>query len=175
MNDLLSIFITWQFLVLCVGIAAVTFVFRTTIEYFILNNPRMPGNSHSRFWRDFILVIFPIFVGVLFAFVAKSFPYPQAIYEPYARILFTASAGLLSPTAYRVIKALLWRNAGGEQPQQPPYNPFFPQNPNFPSNPMFPSNPNFPQNHIFPQNPIIPGMDPMSNDVGSEDPSDPKI
>lgn len=175
MNELLSIFITWQFLVLCIGIAAITFVFRTTIEYFILNNPRMPGNSKSRFWRDFVLVIFPIVVGVLFAFVGKSFPYPQAIYEPYARVLFTASAGLLSPTAYRVIKALLWRNAGGQDPPNPsPYGPFFPSNP-FPQNPVFPQNPGFPQNPIFPQNPVIPGMEQPPVDYNNIDPTEPKV
>ena len=168
MNELLSIFITWQFLVLCLGIAAVTFVFRTTIEYAILNNPKMPGNSHSRFWRDFILVIFPVILGVVFAFAGKSFPYPEAIYEPYGRLLFSASAGLLSPTAYRVIKALFWRNAGQDPPNPQPYNPYFPSNP-------FPQNPIFPQNSIFPQNPVIPGMDQSTADDSNRDPSEPKL
>jgi hypothetical protein len=170
MIEFLSIFATWQFLVLCLGIAAVTFVFRTTIEYAILNNPSMPGNSHSRFWRDFILVIFPVILGVVFAFTGKSFPYPEAIYEPYSRLLFSASAGLLSPTAYRVIKALFWRHAGQEPQVQNPYGPVFPQNPF--QNPVFPQNPF--QNPIFPQNSVTPTDQPSADDSGT-DPSEPKV
>lgn len=120
MNELLSIYLTWQFVVLCGGIAAITFLIRTTIEYFILNNPRLPGNSQSRFWRDFALVILPILLGILFAIFGKSFPYPTPLNEPYSKFLFSSSAGLLSPTLYRVIKALLWKSTlDNNQPYQP--------------------------------------------------------
>lgn len=119
MNDVLSIFITWQFLVLCIGITAITAVIRTVVEYTILNNPKMPGNSNSKFWRDFFLVLLPIGLGVGFTWVGKTFPYPSVIVEPYSRFLFTSSAGLLSPTLYRVIKAMFWKTAGNDFSQQP--------------------------------------------------------
>jgi len=111
MNELLSIFFTWQFLLLSVGISAITFVIRTGIEYFILDNPKMPGNSKSNFWRNFVLVILPIGLGFVFAKIGVSFPYPDAIHDPYSKFLFSSSAGLLSPTLYRVIKAMLWNSA----------------------------------------------------------------
>lgn len=144
MTEFLSIFITWQFLVLCVGIAAITFVIRTTIEFFILNNPRMPGNSQSKFWREFFLVILPIVLGFLFAIFGNSFPYPEPILDPYSKFLFGSAAGLLSPTLYRVIKALFWKTAGGEpiMPQPPfPYNPQPPYGPQPPYNPQPPYGP----------------------------------
>ncbi len=117
MNEFLSIFLTWQFLVLCVGIAAITFVIRTLIEYMILNNPKMPGTSQSRFWRDFVLVVLPIVLGMLFPFVSSDLSYPALVQDNASKFLFSASAGLLSPTLYRVIKALLWKNVSENSPQ----------------------------------------------------------
>lgn len=108
---ILSLFLTWQFIALCVGITAVTFIFRTVVEYLVLNNPKLPGNSASRFWRDLALPLFPVLLGILFAISAKSFPYPGVINEFYSKFLFGISAGLFSPTLYRVIKAFLWKNA----------------------------------------------------------------
>jgi len=128
MNEFLSIFITWQFLVLCIGIAAVTFVFRTIIEFVILDNPRMPGNRTSKFWRDVVLVILPILLGATFAIVDTSFPYPAVISESYSKFLFSSSAGLLSPTLYRVIKALLWKNTTVVNDRPAPF--YFPTDPN---------------------------------------------
>jgi hypothetical protein len=119
MNEFLSIFLNWQFLVLCGGIAAVTFVIRTTVEFAILDNPHMPGSRESRFWREFVLVILPIVLGFIFPVIARSFTYPDVIHDIYSKFLFSASAGLLSPTLYRVIKALMWKNVGDTQPLAP--------------------------------------------------------
>lgn len=145
MNEFLSIFITWQFLVLCIGIAAITFVLRTIIEFAVLDNPHMPGSRASSFWRDVVLVILPIILGMIFAVVGKSFPYPEVLSESYSKFLFSASAGLLSPTLYRVIRALLWKNTTGEQPM-PPFQPI----PGFP-----PVDPNVIANLIVPQAPVV--------------------
>lgn len=165
MNEFLSIFITWQFLVLCVGITAITFIFKTIIEYSILNNPNMPGNSRSRFWRDLVLPLLPIILGVLFAIFAKSFPYPAVMTEIYSKFLFGISAGLLSPTLYRVIRAMLWKNVGNNDT---PISPF-PQ-------PVFPTN----TTEVNPTdtNPVSPTSQSEINSAGSgsdSDSSEPKI
>lgn len=117
MNELLSIYLNWQFIVLCVGISAICFIVRTIVEYAILNNPNLPGDSKNKFWRDVFLVLFPVLCGMAFPFIAKTFPYPAVVTETYSKFLFSASAGLLSPTAYRVIKALLWKNVSETAPQ----------------------------------------------------------
>lgn len=109
MNEFLAVFLTWQFVLLCLGIAAVTFLVRTLVEYFVLDNPNMPGNSKSRFWRDVFLVMFPVILGIAFPWIGKSFPYPLQIHDPYSKILFCSVAGFFSPTLYRVIKAMLWK------------------------------------------------------------------
>lgn len=125
--EFLSIFITWQFVLLCMSISAVTFFIRTIIEFTILDNPKMPGNSRSKFWRDCFLVLLPIVLGFLFPILGKTFPYPNQIVEPYSKFLFTSAAGLISPTLYRVIKALLWQNIpGGVQQIVQQINPMAP-------------------------------------------------
>jgi len=37
MDALLSIFLSWQFIIFCLGLAGMGFVFRKLIEYFILD------------------------------------------------------------------------------------------------------------------------------------------
>lgn len=132
--DFLAIFISWQFLLLCVSIAAVTFIIRTLTEYLVLDNPKLPGNSKAKAWRDGALVLLPVFLGILFPFVAKTFTYPEVLVEPYSKFLFCLAAGLLSPTLYRVIKAQLWKNAGVDP--NPPQQNFFPTPP--PGMPVIP-------------------------------------
>lgn len=117
MNELLSIFATWQFILLCTGISAFCFFVRTIIESMILNNPNMPGNSKSKFWRDVFLVLLPVVCGFVFPLFAKTFIYPVALTDIYSKFLFSSSAGLIAPTAYRVIKALLWKNVSDSAPE----------------------------------------------------------
>ena len=48
----LSTFTSWQFMFLTLGIAAITFVLRKLIEYFILENPNLPGDKKSKICID---------------------------------------------------------------------------------------------------------------------------
>ncbi len=122
MNEFLAIFLTWQFVILSVSIYAAIHIIRVLVEYFILNNPRFPGSVNSRLWRDLILPLLPIVLGIGFVFIAKSFPYPAILTEMYSRALFSMVAGLLSSTIFRVIKALL-NNSGGNSNGPLPYTP----------------------------------------------------
>lgn len=115
MSAFLSIFCTWQFILLCFGISAVCFVVRTLVEYFWLDNPNLIGNKNSRFWETFLL-LFPVFLGFVFPLFAKGFVFPDQIKDVYSRFLFSASSGLAAPTIYRVIRAMLWVQAGQAAP-----------------------------------------------------------
>jgi hypothetical protein len=108
MDALLAVFISWQFLFFCLGIAALTFVFRKLLEFAILDNPSMPGTCNSRIWRELILPITPVLFGGLAAYLAKQYPYPAGLVNSsYGRISFGLVAGLLSGLVYRVVVALL--------------------------------------------------------------------
>lgn len=108
MDELLKIFLSWQFMIFCLGLAALGFVMRKIIEYAILDNPHVPGNKHSMIWRSLILPIAPVVSGALAGYFAKNYPYPDGLgSSEYGRISFGLVAGLLSGLVYRVVAELL--------------------------------------------------------------------
>lgn len=121
MDELLRIFLTWQFMFFCLGIAAITFVFRKILEFTVLNNPKLPGNPKSRIWRELILPIAPVLLGAVAGFFAVQYPYPDGlVHSAYGRISFGLVAGLLSGLAYRVVIGLLKAKIAPEgQPADP--------------------------------------------------------
>ena len=74
MDTVLQALFSWQFIIFCLAVAALTTIFRRIIEYLLINNKKF--KKSSKLWRDVILPIAPIFIGVLFAIVAFGFPYP---------------------------------------------------------------------------------------------------
>jgi hypothetical protein len=108
MDALLSIFLTWQFIIFCLGLAAITFILRKIFEYFVLSNPKLPGTKNSLLWRGLLLPIAPVVNGGIAAYFAKEFPYPEDLgSSSYGRVSFGLVAGLLSGLVYRVIVGLL--------------------------------------------------------------------
>lgn len=108
MDELLRIFISWQFIVLCLGIASITFVIRKIFEFIILSNPQLPGSKNSALWRSLILPILPIIIGGIAAFFANTYPYPEGLgASEFGRVCFGLAAGALSTTLYRVILELI--------------------------------------------------------------------
>lgn len=108
MDELLRIFLSWQFIVLTLGIASITFVIRKIMEFIILNNPSLPGNKNSIFWRSLALPILPIIIGGIATFFSTGYPYPELLgTSEFGRVCFGLGAGALSTTLYRVILELL--------------------------------------------------------------------
>jgi hypothetical protein len=107
MDTGLEALLSWQFLLFCLSIAAITFVIRKIFEFVVLDNPKMPGNRTSRLWTELLLPIGPVFTGAAVAFFAKQYPYPSGISSASGRILFGLVAGLLSGLIYRVIRGML--------------------------------------------------------------------
>lgn len=125
----LAIF-SWQFLLFCLGIAGVTFVVRKVVEYFVLDNPKMLGNSSSKLWRELLLPIGPVVGGALVGLVAAKYPYPEGINSVSGRVIFGLVAGLLSGLVYRVIAGMLKKTTeaasnalGGAAPPANPLPP----------------------------------------------------
>lgn len=103
----LEALLSWQFLLFCLGIAAITFVIRKIVEFTILDNPKMPGNRFSKIWRNLLLPIGPVFTGLIVSFFATGYPYPSGIDSVSGRLLFGLVAGFLSGLVYRVITGML--------------------------------------------------------------------
>lgn len=102
---------SWQFLLFCLGIAAVTFVIRKLVEYFVLDNSKLPGNKASKLWRELLLPIGPVVGGALLGLVAAKYPYPEGIDSVSGRVIFGLVAGLLSGLVYRVLTGMLKKTA----------------------------------------------------------------
>jgi len=103
----LEALLSWQFLLFCLGIAAITFVIRKIVEFAILDNPKMPGNRFSKVWRELLLPIGPVFTGAIVAVLASKYPYPSEITSISGRFLFGLVAGFLSGLVYRIISGML--------------------------------------------------------------------
>lgn len=105
--------ISWQFVLFCLSIAAITYVIRKLIEFFVLDNPKMPGTRTSMFWRDLILPISPIVAGALMGAFIHRYPFPEHLHSTGGRTIFGLVAGLLSSQIYRIMTSMLKSKFGG--------------------------------------------------------------
>lgn len=109
MDTMLQALLSWQFLLFCLAIAAITFVVRKIAEY-ALDNPKIPTGKMtktSRLWKELILPILPVLMGPFAGFLAKQYPYPEGLQTVSGRLIFGLVAGLLSGLVYRVINSFL--------------------------------------------------------------------
>lgn len=106
MDTMLQALLSWQFLLFCLALAAITFVVRKIVEY-VLDNPSVPASKESKFWKELALPILPVLLGCVGAVVAKQYPYPDGLTSISGRVAFGLVAGLLSGLVYRVVNSFL--------------------------------------------------------------------
>lgn len=105
MDPILQMFFSWQFIIFCLGIAAIVFVIRSVAEYLIINY--LKSLKNLMLWKELILPILPVTSGGVTAWFLKSYPYPPDLSFNGGRIIFGIVAGFLSGLVYRVIKGIL--------------------------------------------------------------------
>lgn len=105
MDNALQAIFTWQFLLFCLAVFGITSVIRKVVEYLLANNKFVA--KESKVWRDLILPILPAIVGVVFALVAKAYPYPVNMAATSARAAWGLAGGLLSGLGYRVVNSFV--------------------------------------------------------------------
>ncbi len=103
MDSAIQILLSWQFLILCLGIAAVTFVFRKVFEFFVFKYVKVI----QKFWSEVIVPILPVVIGGLVAGFVKQYPYPEDISSGSGRMFFGLIAGMFSGLVYRIAKSYL--------------------------------------------------------------------
>jgi hypothetical protein len=111
--DPLMQFMTWQFMLFCLTIAGVTFIFRTIIEYF-LKNP-----THQKFWEDLVLPLFPLFLGAVMGRFMTMYPYPEGLTSTGGHVIFGFVSGMFSGLVYRYLKTMLNSRLQGIVPEAP--------------------------------------------------------
>jgi hypothetical protein len=111
MDPILTILLSWQFILFGLAVAGVVYVVRILVEYFIQLAKRDPKTS--KFWSELVLPILPVVLGAVAAVKLKSFPYPDGLVTRGDRIIFGLVAGLLSTLLYRIVKGLISAKIGG--------------------------------------------------------------
>jgi hypothetical protein len=109
MDSILQMLLSWQFIVFGLTIAAIIFVLRQSVEYIILKLLKLKHTSKAyKIWSELLLPILPVLIGGLYAFLFKTYPYPNGLVSATGRVSFGLVAGLMSGLLYRVIKSLLF-------------------------------------------------------------------
>ncbi len=119
--DGLQSFLSWQFVLFCLALVAITSVVRKIVEYF-LEHPSVPTTKHSTVWTGLVLPIFPIILGPTVAVLVKQYPYPDDLKSAGSRVIFGLVAGLICPIAYRIVKKFLKSKAISLTNSDPPSN-----------------------------------------------------
>jgi len=112
----MDFFVSWQFIVFCLGISGIIYVIRSFVEYTLANNKKFSKNS--KIWRNLVLPILPVFIGAISPFIFKTYPYPQELMFNGGKIIFGIVAGLLSGLVYRVFKGVLYQKFNDSLPNE---------------------------------------------------------
>lgn len=105
MDSALQALLSWQFVLFCIAVSAVTFMVRNIVDYILQNYNVSPKENHL--WSNLILPILPVVLGTLGAFFAQQYPYPLEISSASGRLAFGLCAGLLSGFVWRWVKAAI--------------------------------------------------------------------
>ena len=105
MDSVFQAFLSWQFLLLSLSVAAIVFITKTIVEYIMADLKIEP--SKIKVWQNLILPLFPLGLGALVGFLATQFPFPDSVSASSARVAFGLVGGLFSGLVYRVMKSML--------------------------------------------------------------------
>jgi len=106
----LQILISWQFVIFSLGIAAFTYIARTSVEFLLSLKPTI-NNKLKKVWNELLLPVGPVIGGLVLGLLLKQYPYPEGISSDSARGFFGLVAGLFSGLAYKIIKGLFLKKA----------------------------------------------------------------
>lgn len=93
-------FLTWQFVLFCMFVVAITQVIRNVVEF------SFKDSKTTNVWTKLILPTTPILIGAILGFFLKG-PYPDGISVRDSQIVFGTVAGMFSTILYRVLKNML--------------------------------------------------------------------
>ncbi len=107
MDTALQALLSYQFILFCLGLAAITYVLRLVVQFFVLDNPKLPGTRASALWKELLLPIAPVVNGALLGWLVKTSLYPEVVTGTAGRVFFGLVAGLLSGLVYRVVWGMI--------------------------------------------------------------------
>ena len=99
MDTAFETILSYQFLLFCLAISALTYVIRLIVEYCFSVKNIVPKDNHA--WNELILPILPIVLGCVSALLAKKYPFPDQITSYSGRAVFGLVAGSFSTIVWR--------------------------------------------------------------------------
>jgi len=108
METALQNLLSWNFLLLCLTIAAINFSLRKITDYCMVQFNLV--NKFAKFYNDVFLPLSPILTGLLFCGVATKYPYSSDIVSLSGRLSMGLTAGSFSSIIYRVIRSMIKSN-----------------------------------------------------------------
>lgn len=109
-------FIKWQTVVFSLGIFVAVLIFRKVVEGFYPSlSKSTPRTRGQQLWEGVALPLLPPVLGGIFALVTPELLQPS-LTTLHSQVVFGAVCGFLSTYAYMILKAVLKKNFGVEEP-----------------------------------------------------------
>ena len=105
MDNALQILLSYQFLLYCLAITALTYVITIVVNYGFSVKGYIAKQNHL--WTELILPILPVVLGSAGALITTQYPFPAEITSESGRFAFGLVAGLLSGFAWRWVKSMI--------------------------------------------------------------------
>ncbi len=90
-----------QALLLCLGIFMLTYGIRKVVE------TAWAGAKTNKWWTEVFLPMGPVGTGVILAFVAKSYAWPDLVQDPWSRAFYGGACGMASGWVYNRFRSIL--------------------------------------------------------------------
>ena len=117
MNEIINVFLSLGFVFACLSIVSITAIIRQFVEFF-LDKPWFPGSKFSVIYREILLPILPLILGIIAGVTIEKYPYPTELIGSGGRVIFWIVAGLLSGLIYKMIKGALVKQLPEEVAQK---------------------------------------------------------
>ena len=105
-----AVFFSSQTILFCLGVFMVTFAIRRVVE------TGWVGAKTNKWWTEVFLPLGPIATGVILAFAAKTYTWPDVIKDPWSRAFYGGACGMASGWVYTRFRAILkaWVTTHGQ-------------------------------------------------------------
>lgn len=85
----------------CMGIFLLTYTIRKVVE------TAWAGAKTNKWWTEVFLPLGPVATGVILAFWAKSYAWPDIVKDPWSRAFYGAVCGLSSGWVYNRFRSIM--------------------------------------------------------------------
>lgn len=102
MDNALQALLSWQFMLFSLAIGGIVWVVRTFVEFYF---PKLKDKKSA--WQEVFMPVLPIPIGLIMAFFATKFAYPDQLTSLSGRLLFGFASALLSSVVMRLVFATI--------------------------------------------------------------------